>query len=396
MKYDVIVVGARCAGSSLAMLLARSGARVLLTDRATFPSDTFNGHYIHPAGVRSLQSWGLLDRVLTPGGPRPVHTVRMDYESIAFTGRFGWPDGQRALALAPRRHRLDALLVDAAAEAGAEVRQAFAVEDLVWDGQRVVGIRGRQRGGAGVEERADVVVGADGLHSLVASKVGAQAYEVEPAHTCVYYSHWADLPPAGLEIWLRPGRYALSFPTDAGLTCVAIGWKRDEFARVRANVEAEFLSEVERLPELAARMAAGRRVEPLRGTADLPTYLRVPYGPGWALVGDAGCRVDPITGEGITDAFRDAEFLAQAIRGGELHEYQRRRDEAVLPVYRYTQQRARLEPLTPQQERLLSALQLSQPDADRFVGLTAGTTPFAEFFAPENIARIVSAEARAA
>jgi flavin-dependent dehydrogenase len=235
---------------------------------------------------------------------------------------------------------------------------------------------------------------------MVASKVGAQAYEVQPAQTCAYYSHWADMPPAGLEIWLRPGRYALSFPTDAGLTCVAIGWKRGEFGRVRANVEAEFMSAVERLPDLAARVAAGRRVEPFRGTADLPMYLRKPYGPGWALVGDAGCRVDPITGEGITDAFRDAELLAQAITSGLgghlLGEYQQRRDEAVMPVYRYTAQRARLEPLTPQQQGLLTALQYSQPDADRFMGLTAGTTPFAEFFAPENIARMMGAGARAA
>jgi 2-polyprenyl-6-methoxyphenol hydroxylase-like FAD-dependent oxidoreductase len=204
VKYDVIIVGARCAGSSLAMLLARDGARVLLTDRATFPSDTLNGHYVHPAGVRSLQRWGLLDSVLTPGGPRPVHTGRMDYGSIMFTGKFVWPDGQRGFAIAPRRHRLDMLLVEAAARAGVEVRQAFPVDDLVWDGERVVGIRGRRRDGDEVEERADVIVGADGLHSVVASKVAAQAYEVQPAQTCAYYSHWADMPPAGLEIWLRP------------------------------------------------------------------------------------------------------------------------------------------------------------------------------------------------
>jgi flavin-dependent dehydrogenase len=398
VKYDVIVVGARCAGSSLAMLLARDGARVLLVDRATFPSDTLNGHYIQPAGVRALEQWGLLDRVLSPGSARPVRDVHMDFGSIAFTGHLGWPDGQPAFAIAPRRHRLDALLVDAAAEAGVEVRQGFFVADLLREGERVVGISGHGVDGQAVEDRAEIVVGADGLRSIVATRVEAQSYEAIPAETCAYYSHWADLATRDLEVYLRPGRYVLTFPTDAGLTCVAVGWKHAEFSRVRADVEGEFLSALEAAPDLAARVRAARRVEPFRGTADLPMYLRVPFGPGWALVGDAGCRVDPITGEGITDAFRDAGLLADAIRDGlggirpldeTLVQYQRRRDAAVLPVYHYTAQRARLEPPTLDQARLISALAYNQAAADRFVGLTAGTTAFDDFFSPANVGALV-------
>jgi flavin-dependent dehydrogenase len=398
MKYDVIVVGARCAGSSLAMLLARGGARVLLVDRANFPSDTLNGHYIHPAGVRSLERWGLLDRVLSPGSARPVRDVHMDFGSIAFTGHLGWPDGEDAFSVAPRRHRLDALLVDAAAEAGAEVRQAFYVADLLRDGERVVGIIGHGVDGQAVEEHAELVVGADGLRSMVAIRVGARAYETIPAQTCIYYSHWADLATTGLEIYLRPGRYALTFPTDAGLTCVAVGWRHSEFGRVRTDVEGEFLSALEAAPDLAARVRAARRVEPFRGTADVPMYLREPSGPGWALVGDAGCRVDPITGEGITDAFRDAGLLADAIRGGlggtrpldeALNLYWRRRDAAVTPVYHYTAQRARLEPLTMEQTHLMSAVADNHAAADRFVGLTAGTTAFDDFFSPAHIRGLV-------
>jgi flavin-dependent dehydrogenase len=178
------------------------------------------------------------------------------------------------------------------------------------------------------------------------------------------------------------------------LTCVAIGWKRAEFSRVRADVEGEFLSALESAPDLADRVRAARRVEPFRGTADLPMYLRVPSGPGWALVGDAGCRVDPITGEGITDALRDAGLLADAIRDGlrgirpldeTLGRYQRRRDAAVLPVYHYTAQRAQLEPPSLDQARLISALAHNQTAANRFVGLTAGTTAFDDFFSPTNI-----------
>ncbi len=404
MKYDVIVIGARCAGSSLAMLLARVGARVLLVDRANFPSDTFNGHYIQAAGVRMLETWGLLDRLLTPGGARPVRRVGLDFGDIAFEGTPRWANGEAAFSLAPRRHRLDALLVSAAASAGAEVREGFAVDSLLREDDRVVGIRGHDGGGA-VEEHAEIVVGADGLRSLVAATTGARAYECILPQTCIYYSHWADLPTDEIHVWLYPGRYVLTFPTDANLTCVAAGWTHAEFSRVRNNVEAEFSAALELVPAFAARVRDARRVEPFRGTADLPMYLREPFGPGWALVGDAGCRVDPLTGEGITDALRDAGLLAEAIStglGGQptlqdtLAEYQRRRDAAVTPIYRYTAERARLEPLTSDQWHLLSAVERDQHAADAFVGLTAGTTSFADFFAPDNLAALVGQRAERA
>jgi len=329
----------------------------------------------------------------------------MDFDTIRFAGHPGWPDGHPAFALAPRRHRLDALLVEAAAEAGAEVRQQFCVDDLLWEGERVTGIRGRDAHGHPLEEHAQIVVGADGLRSVVAARVEARRYETVPAHTCAYYSHWADMPTDDLSVWLRPGQWLIAFPTDAGLTCVAVGWKRSEFDRVRTNVEAEFLAALETVPELAQGVRNGRRVEPLRGSADLPMYLRAPSGPGWALVGDAGCRVDPITGEGITDAFRDAGFLAEAIGQGlggatPLHEalgdYQRRRDMAVLPVYRYTVDRARLQPLSPDQRALLAAVAQDQAAVDQFVGLTAGTTSFAEFFAPDHINALIGRPAERA
>jgi flavin-dependent dehydrogenase len=402
MSYDVIIVGGRCAGSSLGLLLARAGTRVLLVDRTTFPSDTVNGHYIHPAGVRSLARWGILPRVLGESAPRPVRAQRMDFGAFDLRGRFHWPDGTPAFGIAPRRMRLDALLVDSAAAAGVEVREGFAVDNLIWEDDTVVGIRGHGQNGAHVEERARLVVGADGLHSRVAAAVGAEVYDFQPSQTCAYYSHWADLPSPELDVFVRPRQYLLTFPVDDGLTCVGIGWPRSEFARVRSDLEAEFERALDTVPSLAARVRAGRRVEPLRGTADLPSYLRTPYGRGWALVGDAGCRVDPITGQGITDAFRDAELLADAIQQGlggvqpleaALPEYQRRRDAAVMPVYRYTQTRASLQPPSPELGQLLTALQGNQPQMDRFVGLTAGTTSFSDFFAPDSVARIIGAAA---
>ena len=403
MKYDVIVVGARCAGSSLAMLLARAGTRVLLVDRTTFPSDTLNGHYIHPAGVRSLERWGLLDRVLSPGSARPVREVHMDFGSTAFTGHLGWPDGQPAFSIAPRRHRLDALLVDAAAEAGVEVRQSFYVADLLREGERVVGITGHGVDGQAVEERAEIVVGADGLRSIVATQVGAPAYEAIPAHTCIYYSHWADLTTSGLEICPRPGRYALTFPTDAGLTCVAVGWRHAEFGRVRTDVEAEFLSALERRPPTwppaceprgawsrsaaqptcpctcACRSGRAGRSSATPAAASIP--LQEKASP--MLSATPACLADAIhTGLGGTRPLDET-----------LSQYRRRRDAEVMPIYHYTAQRARLEPLALDQARLISALADNQAAADRFVGLTAGTTAFDDFFSPANIRGLVGQSA---
>jgi flavin-dependent dehydrogenase len=408
--YDVIIVGARCAGSPLAMLLARRGARVLVVDRSTFPSDTMNGHFIVAAGVRRLRQWGLLERVLEGAG-QPALQHRYHLGSVSLAGTLAWPDGEPAFGLAPRRKRLDALLVDAAVEAGAEVRQAFTVDELVWDGPRVAGVRGRGTSGGSVVERARLVVGADGFRSRVAAAVGASVYETIEPRTSIYYSHWADWPASdarAITVYGRPGCYTLNFPTDSDLMCVAVGWPNNAFSRVRADIECEFLAALEGFPRLAEHARVARRVEPFRGTADLPFFLRQPWGSGWALVGDAGCRVDPITGQGVTDAFRDADLLAAAIgdvlSGGvsfdtALADYQRRRDTAVLPIYRYTSERARLAPPSPEAQRLFAGLVDNQHQQDRFAGLTAGITPFDEFFSTENIASIIAgaaAPARAA
>ena len=178
--HDVIVVGARCAGSPLAMLLARRGHRVLLVDRATFPSDTVSTHVIHPPGVAALRRWGLLDRVVATGCP-PVGRYSFDLGPVALAGAPGTADDPYAYA--PRRILLDKILVDAAAAAGAEVREGFTVEEvLVFDG-RVTGVRGRDRSGRSIVERSRVVVGADGRNSLVAKAVRAPRYEERPPLT---------------------------------------------------------------------------------------------------------------------------------------------------------------------------------------------------------------------
>src|SRR5262245_5410813 len=176
--YDVIVVGARCAGSPTAMLLARQGHRVLVVDRASFPSDTISTHLIHPPGVAALARWGLLDRLIATNCPA-IGTYVFNMGPLVLSGAPGKPDSP--VSYGPRRTVLDKLLVDAAREAGAEVREEFTVDEVLSEDGRVTGIRGHAKGGAPVTERARVVIGADGLHSTLARAVSPEAYREKPA-----------------------------------------------------------------------------------------------------------------------------------------------------------------------------------------------------------------------
>jgi flavin-dependent dehydrogenase len=398
--YDAIVVGARCAGSPTAMLLACKGYRVLLLDKARFPSDTLSVHYIHQPGVASLRRWGLLERVIASNCP-PVRRQRVDFGSIVLDAAPPPIDGV-ADAYAPRRTILDTLLVEAAAAAGAEVRERFTVDDLLMDGERVSGVRGHAAGGPAVNETARIVIGADGLHSRVARRVEAATYDVRPVCTCAYYAYWTDVPLQGAELYARPERMILAGPTNDGRTMVIVYWPVAAFHEVRTDIERHFLDALDLAPGLAERVRNGRRVEPFRGTADLPNFYRRPHGPGWALVGDAGYHKDPITAQGITDAFRDAELLVTALDDGwagrrplaeALTAYEQSRNETTRPLYELTGQFAALQPPPAEMQQLLGALRDDQAQADRFIGTVAGTVPIAEFFAPENIERIMAGTA---
>ena len=313
--YDVIVVGARCGGSPAALLLARRGYRVLLVDRGTFPSDTFRAHYVRAPGVRALGRWGLLGRVLATGCP-PVRKRTTDFGDFPLSG---YPPGFDDVPgdLGPRRLVLDQILVEAAVEAGAELRERFAVEELLWQDGRVVGVRGQGDGGA-VAERARVVVGADGLHSTVARLAGAALRCSAAPLTFAYYTYWDGVPLEGVEVAYRieHRRWCGAFPTNDGLTCVAVQGAIADFPAFRADLERRYHEALDLVPELAGRVRAGRRVEPFRGSGDLPNFVRRAWGPGWALVGNAGYRKDPLLAQGISDAFRDAELLTEAIDSG--------------------------------------------------------------------------------
>lgn len=398
-EYDAIVVGARCAGSPTAMLLARKGYRILVVDRASFPSDTLSTHYIHQPGVACLKRWGPLSEVARSNCP-PIRTATLDVGPFALTVSPP-PYGGVGEAYCVRRTILDEILVRAAADAGAEVRQRFRVKELVADGGRVAGIRGQAEAeGTTVTEKARIVIGADGMNSFVARSVGAPTYNSHPTLTCAYYSYWSGVEMEGVELYSRPERAIIAAPTNNGEVFTIIYWPTREFQRVRSDIEGNFLEALALVPQLAERVRNGTRVERFRGSGHLPNFFRRSRGDGWALVGDAGYHKDPILALGITDAFRDAELLVDAIDDGfsgrkpltaALEEYERRRDEAAAQGYDNTIRFARLEPPPTEMQELMGALVDNQEQANRFFGTVIGTVPASEFFDPDNIARIISA-----
>ena len=241
--YDAIVVGARCAGAPTAMLLARHGHRVLLVDRARFPSDTLSTHVIHAPGVAALSRWDLLDQVVATGCP-PIETYAYDFGPFTIRGAARPVDGQRS-GYAPRRTVLDKILVDAATASGVEVREGFNVDSLLIEGGTVAGILGHTEDGEPVEARARIVVGADGKNSHVAKAVQAAEYETRPRLQYSYYSYFRDLPTDGMEVYIRPDRGFAAAPTNDGMTMVVAGWPYAEAASYKADVEANYLKTLE-------------------------------------------------------------------------------------------------------------------------------------------------------
>jgi len=377
------------AGAATAMLLARQGFAVLLIDRARFPSEIPHGHYIRLHGPPRLAAWGLLDRVLATGCP-PITSITMDLGDFPLTGRGLVVDGV-PVGVAPRRAALDQVLIDAAIEAGAEFRDGFGVHDLTFDDDRVIGIRGR----GGLTERARVVVGADGRNSRVAKRVSAPAYAEQPTLACWYFTYWSGVAQEGLEMYWRDHRMIFAHPTNDELSAVFVGWPIAELPAVRSDIEAQMMAVVDRVPDLSQRIRSGQREERIYGAAQLPNFLRKPYGPGWALVGDAGSHKDPVRALGICDALRDAEFLADsltaAISGGPaeaeaLSEYERRRNQATMDDYEANLRAARFSPPAPEVLQARAAARGNPHAMAQFClaweGRITRRTPAAELYQP--------------
>lgn len=398
MDADVIVIGSRVAGAATAMLLARNGLRVIALDRARFPSDTLSSHQLQLPGAACLQRWGLLDRLVATGVPATRELV-FDPGPAVLRGRIERYDGVDAM-YSPRRTVLDALLVQAARDSGADVVEGFDVTDLVFDGDRVTGVRGRPRSThAGAEQTltARLVIGADGKHSRVAAAVAAREYHQAPAQSAAAYAYWQGLDVTGGEMYSRDRRMVGAWPTHDDLTVTFVAMPIADFDAFRTDSAAGLLSTLDQAGDLGERARSATRVEPVRASSDLPHLFRTASGPCWALAGDAGLVMDPLTGQGIGHALQDAEALADAVTAGlggseplarALASYGQQRDKARLAMHQMTADLASFAP-APGADVLFRGLAQSEEGTRRFLGVLGGLESPTTFFAPGNLRRLL-------
>jgi 2-polyprenyl-6-methoxyphenol hydroxylase-like FAD-dependent oxidoreductase len=378
--WDAVVVGARAAGASTALLLARAGMRVLVVDRARRGADTLSTHALMRGGVLQLRRWGVLDRVAATGVPT-VRRVTFHYGADAVPVALKSSAGVDSL-YAPRRTVLDALLVDAAEEAGAVVRFGWTVTDLTRDGAgRVVGVVLRDHGGATWCEPARLVVGADGRGSVVADRVAAPTIAAGAYAASYAYGYWPAGDLDGYHWYYGEGLSAGAIPTNDGLACVFVGGPRAVVTAASRGrrplaVQRALLARLDGgLADLVSAPPEGR----VRVFPGLPARLRRPYGPGWALVGDSGWWKDPLSTHGITAALHDAELLSAAVLAGAasdgateraLADYQERRDRHALPMHPVVDRLASHEWDQVEVRRLLRGLStLMTAEVDAILGL---------------------------
>jgi flavin-dependent dehydrogenase len=336
--YDAVVVGGRVAGASTALLLARAGARVAVLERGERGSDTLSTHGLMRAGVLQLSRWSLLDRVVAAGTPAIRRTV------------FRYPDGERATVsirpspgvdalYAPRRTVLDRILLDAAEEAGAHVLPRTTVTSVLQgaDG-RTRGVEAQGSRGHRIRLEAPMTVGADGLRSIVAQQVGAPVLQRGHRASSVLYRYVQDLQVEGFEWLYGDGAAAGLIPTNDGATCVFVGTTPARMKELRRSGSEHAFTALLAMaaPDRVQRVCAAPSRSRMRGWGGVPGHVLQSWGPGWALVGDAGYFKDPITAHGMTDGLRDAELLADSlleVLGGGV------REEVALSAYQGTRDR---------------------------------------------------------
>ena len=319
-RYDVVVVGARCAGATLAFDLAQVGLSVALVDRMRFPSDTLSTHFFESPGVAAVERMGVLDELLAAGAPL-IHDVDYRIGDVAGFEPYGagQPGGPQGPGLCVRRPVLDTALVNAAELAGAHVWTGTRVTGLVSAGGRVSGVVVADESGRETQLDAAIVAGADGAGSTVARMVGARRYHTQPNQRFAYWGYFegaTEPGPPALFFHRFDDELYVGSPCEAGLYMAAVLPALDRLPAFGDDLDGAFAATIAKCEPFAAVLAGASRVGPLRGMATFPVFFRESAGPGWVLVGDAGHFKDPTAGQGISDAFRQAERLAGDIVTG--------------------------------------------------------------------------------
>lgn len=373
-EFDAIIVGARVAGSSLAIRLAQAGHSVLLLDRDAFPSDTLSTHGLNFMAVDSLRRLGALDKV-EAAGFRRVYRHRAWIEDIAVDA----PAGPRGTySLAPRRAVLDKVLLDRAVESGAEFLERTRVDGLLMEDGQVCGVIAHKIGGERTEQRARVVVGADGKQSWVAEWVGAERYNERPTGRPIYYGYFAGVEPvpeATFEIFFTGERIGFCLPMRPDEHCLVIEARGEEFDAIRSDPMGWFMKTYSALPGMASRVEAARLEGKLLGTRGVDNYFRKPYGPGWALIGDASYVKDPCTAYGIGDALLQAFWLSRALGDwfdgapweSTMAAYQEMRDTRLGPLYEQTTAATAARDISEPDLNALRAVLINQHDARQLI-----------------------------
>jgi 2-polyprenyl-6-methoxyphenol hydroxylase-like FAD-dependent oxidoreductase len=409
--FDAIVIGARCAGSSTALLLSRKGHRVLLLDRASFPSDVISTHFLWPHGASYLNRWGLLDQVraVTPSftqlklvnegipltGSVPLELLKQHFQTLHGDDR----DLVQSY-LSVRRRVLDEILVEAAAASKVDVRQGCAVERLLMEGDRVVGVAARTKNGEVFEERAPVVVGADGRNSFVARSLDLPKFDRRKRCTFAYWSYFSGFSMPEGQIHRRGRLAAAVVPTNFNQNMVLVWGPGEWFEAFKRDISGNHQRALDYVcPEIGGMVRGATREERFYGTADQDAYLRPLSGPGWVLAGDAECFKDQCTATGMTHAFRDAELVSSAIDqsvGGQgsfednFKTYEsRRRSQSSAAYYDYVCTYAEMKPLRHDELLLFVALRSNQGETDRLVATHADIAPVADFFTSSNLFQLL-------
>jgi 2-polyprenyl-6-methoxyphenol hydroxylase-like FAD-dependent oxidoreductase len=403
-RYDVVIVGARVAGATLAALLGRLGLRVLLLDQARFPSDTLSTHVIFDDSFTVWEEVGAWPRIEAIGA---VEMPWIDWNRTApYSDIQGdiWGVSGRDYSLCLRRILLDHALVETASEtAGVDVRTAAKVTELAWENGRVSGARYEWREGAAVRRaaaQADLVVGADGRLSFVAKAVRAPTYNVVPPANFPFYTYLVGvepLVPPAFELYESPqlGMIMLT-PCEGDIFMGVVYTEQSQYHTFRRDHERLFWERFAGDPRLAPRLRGAEQIAPVRGRGDLVNLMRVAAGPGWALVGDSGQHKDPIFGQGIGDAVRTAKLLAgyveKAVSGvldwdAALAEFHAYRDADLLPGYDFMINR-RARGVDPADFGVFwRDVGRSREWSARFLNLFTHAVLPAEVFSPDGIAR---------
>jgi flavin-dependent dehydrogenase len=372
-RFDVVIVGARCAGAALAQRLAAAGLSVALLDAAKLPSDQRTStHLVQPPGMDELDTLGVGDSVRRAAPA--LGALRLSYDGNEV--RLPYQPGRAAYCL--RREQLDLLLQRAAVDAGAELRPETRVLDVVrGEGGRIGGVVVRRAGEATERLYADLVVGADGRNSTVAKLVGAEEYLAYDGPRSVYWAYWqrpSEWNPHEFHNSFDGEEARIVFPTDADQLLIATVPSLDRAQAWREDHSASYLANIRAYEPISSHLGADRPLGEVRGVFKPRYFFRASAGPGWALIGDAGHHKEFVVGLGISDALRDARGLAGAVLGspGGAERWWRRRDAERIEMFHWSRELGRSQAVNALQRLVMGRLADSPDLPDRFAEIIDG------------------------